>query len=147
MKIQVECRIPAPKSICFKAFTDLNALADKVTAITKIEILTSGKIGVGTKFKESRVMFGKESSEVMEITTFENDSHFREEAYSGGVRYISDWNFSELNGETLVTITFKIKYETFLSKMMSPIFFFLSGSFRKAFDTDLEEMKISICGY
>jgi hypothetical protein len=145
MKIQVECNIPASKSKCFEAFSDLNNLADKVTAITKIELLAPGEIGVGTKFKETRVMFGKESSEVMEITLFEPNSHIREEAFAGGVHYISDWKFTESNEITTVSITFNIQYQTILARLMSVVFFFISGTMKKAFVTDMEEMKKAIC--
>lgn len=145
MQIQAESIIPASKSKCFEAFSDLATLSEKVKAITKIEILTSGNIGVGTKFKETRVMFGKESSEVMEITMFEPDSHIREEAHSGGMHYISDWRFEEKDGRTLVSITFNTKAETTIAKIMSPLFFFMAGSLKKAFVTDLADMKTAIC--
>jgi ribosome-associated toxin RatA of RatAB toxin-antitoxin module len=145
MIIQAECVIPASQSKCFEAFSDLNSLADKVAAIKKIEILTSGSIGVGTKFKETRVMFGKESSEVMEITLFEPSSHIREEAHSSGMHYVSDWKFTEMDGQTRVSITFKIKAETILAKLMTPIFYFMAGSLKKAFVTDMEDMSKGIC--
>jgi hypothetical protein len=145
MKIQAECVIPASKEKCFEAFSDLNGLADKVTAITGIEVLTPGEIGVGTKFKETRVMFGKESSEVMEITLFERGSHIREEAYSSGMHYISDWKFTESNGQTTFSITFNTQAETFLAKLASPMFVVMSGSLKKAFVADMDDIKKVIC--
>ncbi len=145
MQIYAECKIPASINTCFEAFSDLNKLPEKVTAITQIELLTSGAIGVGTKFKETRIMFGNESSEVMEITIFEPNSHIREEAYSNGFHYISDWRFVESEGKTKVSITFNISYQTILSKLLSPLFFIFSGTFKKAFMTDMEEMKTAIC--
>ncbi|MAZ49412.1 MAG: hypothetical protein CME65_12705 [Halobacteriovoraceae bacterium] len=145
MQIQAECKIPASKTKCFEAFSDLNNLADKVTAITEIELLTQGPIGVGTKFKETRIMFGKASSEVMEITLFEPGAHIREEAYSGGMHYVSDWKFTEVEGETLVSITFSIKPQTFLAKLYGPLFLFMSASMKKAFITDMSEMRKAIC--
>lgn len=70
MKVEASCQIKAPREQVFAAFTDLPNLADKVTAITEIEMLTSGPVGVGTKFKETRIMFGKESSEVRKSPAF-----------------------------------------------------------------------------
>ncbi len=145
MKIQAECKIPASKSKCFEAFSDLNNLSDKVTAITQIELLTPGEIGVGTKFKETRVMFGKESSEVMDITLFEPDSHIREEAHSSDIHYISDWKFTESDGQTTVSITFNVQAQTIIGKLMSLMFLFISGSLKKAFERDMEDMKKAIC--
>lgn len=70
MKIQASCEIAAPRAEVFEAFADLTNLANTVKAITQVELLTEGPIGVGTRFKETRVMFGKEASEIMEITQF-----------------------------------------------------------------------------
>lgn len=70
MKIQASCEIAAPRSEVFAAFADLTNLENTVKAITQVELLTEGPIGVGTRFKETRVMFGKEASEIMEITQF-----------------------------------------------------------------------------
>ena len=145
MIIEAECKIPAPKAKCFEAFSDLLHLADKVNSIVEIDVLTSGEIGLGTKFKETRVMFGSKSSEVMEITIFEPDSHIREEARSGGVHYISDWMFTESNGDTSVTISFNIQAETFKGKLTSSIFFFLKSALKNAFLTDMNDMKKAIC--
>ncbi|NQY99895.1 MAG: SRPBCC family protein [Bdellovibrionales bacterium] len=146
MKIEAECKIPASQAECFKAFADLESLAAKVDAIQKIELLTTGEIGVGSKFKETRVMFGKESSEIMEITLFEPHTHIREEAHSGGSHYTSDWRFTESDGQTSVTITFNIQPETLVAKLLSPVFFLMAGSLKKAFVADMADIKRAICG-
>ena len=145
MKIQAQCQISAPKDEVFKAFSDLNNLEKNVQAITKVEILSSGEeIGVGTKFKETRVMFGKEASEVMEITQFSPSNHIREEAESSGMHYISDWSFSEENGQTRVTINFSGQAKSFLAKIISPLFFFMAGSMKKAFESDMNDLKVKL---
>jgi len=141
MKIQARCRIAAPKSRVFEAFSDLENLAKNVTAITKIELLSTGKIGVGSKFKETRVMFGKESSEIMEITQFVPHTNFREEARSSGMHYITDWSFSEKEGITTVTINFTGKATSIPGRIMNLIFSFMTGSMKKAFLSDMEDLK------
>ncbi|TCS35673.1 SRPBCC family protein [Reinekea marinisedimentorum] len=145
MKIQAQCQINAPKDEVFKAFSDLSNLEHNVQAITKVEILTSAEeIGVGTKFKETRVMFGKEASEVMEITGFSPSDHIREEAHSNGMHYISDWRFSEDNGQTKVTIDFSGQANSFFAKVTSALFFFMAGSMKKAFEKDMNDLKVKL---
>lgn len=141
MRIEASCRIKAPKSKCFEVFSDLKNLPNIVTAIKQIEILTDGDIGKGTKFKETRVMFGSESSEVMEIVAFEPPNYLREEAHSNGLHYISEWTFSEDNGETLVGVSLTIVAKSFTGNFMKLLFFFLKGTMKKAFLTDMEEIK------
>lgn len=89
-------------------------------------------------------MLGNESSEVMEITVFDRNSHIREEALSGGIQYISDWKFTESDKNTVVSIDFSIQGKTFFAKLMCPLFILMSGIFKKAFMTDMEEVKQSI---
>jgi len=141
MRIEAKCQIASPKSDVFNTFSNLNDLADSVQAITKIELLTTGEIGVGTKFKESRVMFGKESDEVMEITHFSPHSHFREEAHSNGVHYISDWNFEESDNQTTVTVTFRAQAQILVAKLMGLLLFLMASSMKKAFVTDMNDLK------
>jgi hypothetical protein len=106
MRIQAHCKIHAPKANVFAAFSDLSSLATHVKAITRVEILTPGEVGVGTEFKETRVMFGKEATETMRITEFSPPDRLVEEAHSSGMHYVSEWTFSETGGETTVTINF-----------------------------------------
>jgi carbon monoxide dehydrogenase subunit G len=144
MKILASCKVNAPKAKCFEVFSDLENLSKWVTAIQNIELLTDNKIGKGTRFKETRIMFGKESSEVMEITLFEPADHFREEASSDGLHYISDWRFLEVDEHTVVTVTFTIEARTIMAKLMRIGFLLIRSSLKKAFLTDMEEMKKAI---
>ncbi len=141
MNIKAFCQIAAPKSKVFELFSDLHNLSNYVTAITKIEILTKGEIGVGSKFKETRLMFGSESTEVMEITQFLPFDTFREEARSGGMHYISDWVFTEVDGITTVKICFTGTATTFNGKIINLIFTCMKIWMKKAFITDMNELK------
>jgi len=144
MKITTDCQINAPVAEVFEMFSDLQQLEEHVQAITRIELLTSGPVGVGTKFKETRVMFGKESSEVMEISRFSPPEHLREEAHSHGMHYVSDWTFQEENGLTTVTITFRGQAQTLTAKLMGLMFSFMAGSMKKAFQNDMNDLKTKL---
>lgn len=141
MKIEARCVIQAPREKVFEVFSDLNNLPKNVTAITGIEVLTKGKIGEGTRFKETRVMFGKEASEIMQITEFIPPEKITEEASSNGMHYTSQWNFTETDGLTTVTIHFQGKAITLLAKIFSLVFFFMAGSMKKAFIADMQDLK------
>ena len=64
--ITASLRIEAPVSTVFALATDLDGWAGRIKAITRIEKLTPGPVRVGTRFKETRKMFGKEATETME---------------------------------------------------------------------------------
>ena len=66
--------IEAPREVVFDAALDLHSVAENIRGIEKLEVLTEGPIGLGTRFRETRIMFKKEATEVMEITVFERPS-------------------------------------------------------------------------
>ena len=141
MKIHAECEIRAPKEKVFRVFSDLENLSKNVQAITHVEVLTPGEFGVGTRFKETRVMFGKETSEVMEVRAYSPPDSFEEEARSGGLHYVSLWRFAEKDGVTTVSIDFSGTAETFTAKILSILFSFMAGSMKKAFLADMDDLK------
>lgn len=141
MQVHASCQLDAPKEKCFDAFSDLKNLPNWVTAIKDIEILTEGSVGKGTRFKETRIMFGQESTEEMEVTLFEPNNHIREEVFASGLHYTTDWKFSETNSKTTVTVTLTIEAKTFPAKLMRLGFLLIKSSLKKAFLTDMEEMK------
>jgi hypothetical protein len=63
-----EIDVDASPGRAFEVFTDLANNATVVRGIEKMEILTDGPIGVGTRFRETRVMMGKQATEGMELT-------------------------------------------------------------------------------
>ena len=141
MKIKVSGQIKADNDKVFQAFTDLSNLEHNVEAIKGIEILTDGEIGIGTKFKETRVMFGQESSETMEITEYRPFEYFREEAKSGGMHYVTEWRFDGNENETMVSITFSATPTTFSARLMNLVFILLAGSMKKAFLKDMADLR------
>lgn len=141
MNVVAECRIQAPNAEVFQVFADLPNLSERVQAITGIEMLTPGDVGVGTRFKETRVMFGKEATEVMEVTQFSPPEHIREEARSNGMNYVSDWTFTEDSGMTTVRIEFSGTAQTWLGKGLSLLFSGMAGSMKKAFLADMDDLK------
>ena len=64
---EVSTVISASPERVFALFTDLAHAPDNIRAIKKLELLTPGPMCMGTRFRETRVMFGKEATEEMEV--------------------------------------------------------------------------------
>ncbi|MCB1191463.1 MAG: SRPBCC family protein [Leptospiraceae bacterium] len=141
MKVKAHCTISAPKAKVFNAFSDLKNLANNVRAIKSIELLTPGDVGIGSKFKETRIMFGKESSETMEITQFSFPNYYKEEAQSNGMHYATEWRFVEEGNKTTVSIDFSGTPTTFSAKLLNVLFLFMVGGMKKAFLADMDDLK------
>lgn len=141
MKVQANCTINAAKIEVFNAFSDLKNLSNNVRAIKSIELLTPGDIGIGSKFKETRVMFGKESSETMEITQFSPSDYFKEEARYNGMHYVTEWRFIDEENKTTVSIDFSGTATTLTAKLLNVLFSFMAGGMKKAFLADMDDLK------
>jgi len=66
----IKTHFESPLEVTFELISDFEHAAEHIHAIRQLEVLTPGPVGVGTRFRETHKMFGKESSEEMEVTTF-----------------------------------------------------------------------------
>jgi carbon monoxide dehydrogenase subunit G len=88
MNLKVSRVVAAPPDVLWKIMTDLSASEDTIAAIQSIEILTEGQeFGVGTKWRETRTMFGKQATEVMWVTHIDPGRSYTVRAESHGAIY------------------------------------------------------------
>lgn len=67
IKFDYERTVPAPPERVFAAMTDLDELARWMPGFVGIERLTEGPMAVGTQFRETRKVFGMQSTEHFEV--------------------------------------------------------------------------------
>ncbi|MEM8933857.1 MAG: SRPBCC family protein, partial [Acidobacteriota bacterium] len=99
-------RIDAPVDEVFAVFADFEHAAERIDGIRELDVLTDGPIGAGSRFRETRVMYGKEATEEMEITAFEPDRSYTVECTSHGAHFTSVYTFEPEHGGTNVTLSF-----------------------------------------
>lgn len=142
MTIKAETKINAPIDKVFEVFADIKGAQDRITGITKIDILSDAKSGIGTKWRETRIMFGKEATEVMEITDLQKNAFYTVEADSHGTKYKTIYEFeSQDDGSTIVKMIFEGKPYTFGARLMGIMWFFLKGATTKALEKDMIDLK------
>jgi carbon monoxide dehydrogenase subunit G len=139
--ITAEKQINAPPERVFALASSFATMPERIPGIKRVEMLTDGPVGVGTRFNETRVMFGKEATETMEVTAFDPPRSYNLVANSCGCIYDSRFECTPSAGGTLVTLTFNITAVSFFAKLMSPLSKLMSGMMRKCFDGDLEAIK------
>lgn len=114
--IRIERRFAAPQEVVFEAIANVAEAADRVESIRRIELLTEGPIGVGTRWRETRRMFGKDATEEMEITAYEPPTDLTVRANSHGTDYVTVFRFEAADGGTRLT-------EEFTATMAEPNLF------------------------
>ena len=66
-----EVDMQAPPEAFFDAFRDRSDWAGWMTGFVDVERLTPGECGVGTRWRETRRILGREASEVFEVTAWD----------------------------------------------------------------------------
>ena len=139
--ITVTKEINAPIAHVFSVLSNIPEAEKTISGITKIEMLTDGPVGVGTRWKETRVMFGKEAAEEMEITEFNPNRNYVVEAESCGAHFRTDLRFHDKGSGTLVEMEISTQPVTFMAKLMSPLGYFMKDMMVKCLEKDLEDSK------
>jgi carbon monoxide dehydrogenase subunit G len=138
--VTVTRHINAPVDRVEALFTDLEHAADHITGIKRVEMLTEGPFGVGTRWKETRVMFGKEATEEMEITEYVPGDHYVAEAESCGAHYRSVVRYEPSGEGTDVTMEFGAEPISFLAKLMTPLSGLMTKTLVKCIEQDLSDL-------
>ena len=142
MKIQDSISINADRARVFEVFRDLDNAAANIGGITKLEVLAGpAQLDVGTRWRETRRMFGQEATEEMWITAFEQDVSYAAEAESRGTHYRSEYRFTPEGGGTRVDMTFEGKPLSMGARLASMIGGLFAGAANKALHQDLVDLK------
>lgn len=142
MKIQDSISINADRKHVFGVFCDLNNAAANISAITKVEVLAGpASLNIGTKWRETRTMFGKEATEEMWVTGYEQDVSYVAEAESRGAHYRSEYRFTPEGNGTRVDMTFEGAPLTFGARLAGVLGALFAGAAKKALHQDLVDLK------
>jgi hypothetical protein len=138
--------VSAPPQAVFQQAADFPRAADRIRGILRIEMLTDGPVRVGTRFKETRMMFKRECTEQMEVSAFEPPHRYTLTSISCGCRYEATLRFTPARGGTDVEMTFDAQPLTFLAKLMSFMMRPMMKSCMKLIAQDLADLKRAIEG-
>ena len=144
MNISCSTQINAPKEKVWDIITNIDKAPEHVSGIKSVEVLEKPDSGViGLKWKETRVMFGKEAEETMWITHAEENRFYQTRAESHGAVYISKMAVDESNGSSKLTMSFNGQPQTTGAKIMSALmgWMFKKGTI-KAIEQDLADIKV-----
>jgi hypothetical protein len=133
-------RINAPVETVFDVASDLARAAEHIRGIEKIELLTPGLVGVGTRWRETRKMMGREATETLEITAFDRPHSYKVGCESCGAYMETTFRFTPVEGQlhglksvprdepsllssaaTDLTLDIRCEARSLFAKLMSPL--------------------------
>lgn len=140
MKFEFEVDVAAPPARTFEVFTDVPRAAERVSAIRKVEMLTPSPVGVGTRWKETRLMFGREATETMWVSAYEPPRRAVMESDSCGARMTATFTFEPTATGTKVRLRMATKAVTWLAWFCAPLGVLFAGAARKMMKKDFDDL-------
>ena len=130
--------INAPIDLVFKTVSDINNFSKAIPDIINVEFLSDVKSGIGTRFRETRLMNGKEAMTELEVTEFVENDHVRTVTDSHGAIWDSVFTVKRVDGHTELTLVMDARPHKFMQKTMIPM---IKGMISKALEKDMDAVK------
>lgn len=146
MNLRIERTVAADPKTVFAAASDFANAPRRITGIQKVEMLTQGPVGVGTRFRETRQMFGKQATETMEVTAFEPGRSYVLGCENHGCRYSSEIRVEPDGKGSKLTMHFAATPLTRMAKVMAFLMKPMIRSVAKHVAKDLDDLKASLEG-
>ncbi|MEM7050178.1 MAG: SRPBCC family protein [Acidobacteriota bacterium] len=136
--ITIRRSIAAAPATVFQAVAHIEQFSEAIPHITKVEMLSEVREGVGTRFRETRLMKGREATTELEVTEYEPDQRVRLVADSHGTVWDSLFTVKPEGAGSVLTLTMEARAYRLLSKLMNPL---ISGMIKKAVGEDMDAVK------
>lgn len=143
MEVTASKHVDAAPEAVWAVMTNLEGFADAISGIESVERLDDGSgFQVGTKWRETRTMFGRTATEVMWVTEFDPGHRYVVEANSHGAEYRTKQSVAPADGGgSLLTMAFSGKAVSTMAKVMSAtVGKLFENATRKAFEKDLADV-------
>jgi hypothetical protein len=144
MEVSVEVEIAKTKEQVWQAITDIDHCMGMISGILAVEILHRPESGlVGLKWQETRMMFGKEASEIMWITDAVENQFYCTRAESHGSIYLTRMAVRDNgDGQSMLTMSFNGQGQSIMVKVLSALMSpFMKASMKKMLLDDLNQIK------
>lgn len=132
--MEISRQINAPAERVFSVFSDIQNSEQHLSGVTKIEMLSDGPPAVGTRWRETRVMFGRDCTEELWISDFEPNGSFTVMSHSCGAEYKSRFDFAPKGDTTDVTFTVECRPLGFIAKVMMTLMKPFTGKLMKSME-------------
>jgi len=143
MEVTASKHVDAAPEAVWAVMTNLEGFADAISGIDSVERLDDGSgFGVGTKWRETRTMFGRTATEIMWVTEIDAGQRYVVEAKSHGAEYRTEQSVAPaVGGGSLLTMSFSGKAVGTMAKVMSAtVGKLFENATRKAFEQDIADV-------
>jgi carbon monoxide dehydrogenase subunit G len=143
MELQVSRDIEASATTVWAVITDLDRSPEVLSSVERVERLDGGRrFGIGTRWRETRTMFGRQATEEMEVTDVDDGVSYTVVADSGKTRYTSVLSLEPITaGRARLSMTFGAETRGVVATVLgATIGRLFQGASRKALEQDLDDI-------
>ena len=138
-RTEVHRTIAAPADLVFAAVTDVEHFSRAVPEIERVEFVSENRVGLGARFRETRVTRGREATVELEITEFAPPERARFLSEAGGVQWDTVFQVTAAgDGNTGLAMVMEATPLTFMARLVMPL---MKGMVRKAIASDMDAIK------
>lgn len=130
--------IDAPIGKVFDTVAHIKNFSEAIPHITRVEFLTDHHRGVGARFRETRVMRGREATTDLEVTEYIENHTVRLVSDSGGTTWDTVFRVRDVGGSTELLIPMTVEPHTLMAKLVTPL---VKGMVGKAVEADMDAIK------
>ena len=136
--VTVTRRIDAPADAVFRTVAHIEQFSQAVPHILRVEFLSEVKSGVGTRFRETRMMMGREASTELEVTEYVENERVRIASEAGGALWDTVFTVAPDGEGTELKMVMDATPRTAGARMTLPL---VIGAVRKAVEQDMDSVK------
>ena len=130
--------IAAPTERVFSTVADIANFSKAVPHIVRVDFLSEQRVGVGTRFRETRLMNGREASTELEVTEYIEGERIRLVSDSQGTVWDSVFTVVPRAEGCELTLVMEARPYKLLAKLTTPL---LKGFIAKALEKDMDAVK------
>ena len=130
--------IAAPVDRVFETVAHIENFQKAVSHITDVEFLSETRSGVGTRFRETRLMRGREATTELEVTEYTPNERVRLVSDAGGTIWDTVFTVQASNGGTELSMEMEGKPYRLTSRLVNPL---ISGMVGRAVESDMDAVK------
>jgi uncharacterized protein YndB with AHSA1/START domain len=142
--VTVDTHVAAPVERVFEVFTDLEHIAERVSNIREIKVLTTGGFKLGTRWLETREVVGRLDSAEMQVTAFERNRTYTVTHHKAGTAIDTVFAFEPAGDGTKVRIEFVLGSHGLPPGLLAPLGWAIAGTVREVISRDLADVKESM---
>ncbi len=136
--IVVQRDIEAPIDRVFRTVAHIEQFQQAVPHIVKVEFLSDVESGVGCRFRETRLMKGKEAITEVETTAYAANDRVRMVADSHGTVWDTVFAVTSVDGITTLTLSMDARPHKLLPRLINPL---IKGMVARAVERDMDLVK------